>query len=320
MPARIIGTGSRLPRRAVSNRELEKWVNTTDEWIRERTGIEERHLAEEETTTSMAVDAARAAIEDAGIEAGEIDLIIVGTVSADMCFPSTACQVQSEIGADRAVAFDINAACAGFLFGLFIAESYMQAGMAQTALIIGGETLSKMMDWQDRSTCVLFGDGAGAAVVRKQERGLLSIVQGADGKSGMALTCKNRPVNNPLIKNDTALDHTRMDGREVYRFAVKTVPGAIESAMQKAGLAPSEVKYFLLHQANLRIIESVAKKLGQPMEKFPTNLQKCGNISAGSVPILLDEVNRSKMLQRGDKIVLAGFGAGLTWGAAVLEW
>lgn len=320
MPARIIGTGSRLPRRAVSNRELEKWVDTTDEWIRERTGIEERHLAEEETTTSMAVDAARAAIEDAGIEAGEIDLIIVGTVSADMCFPSTACQVQSEIGADRAVAFDINAACAGFLFGLFIAESYMQAGMAQTALIIGGETLSKMMDWQDRSTCVLFGDGAGAAVVRKQERGLLSIVQGADGKSGMALTCKNRPVNNPLIKNDTALDHTRMDGREVYRFAVKTVPGAIESAMQKAGLAPSEVKYFLLHQANLRIIESVAKKLGQPMEKFPTNLQKCGNISAGSVPILLDEVNRSKMLQRGDKIVLAGFGAGLTWGAAVLEW
>ena len=320
MPARIIGTGSRLPRRAVSNRELEKWVDTTDEWIRERTGIEERHLAEEETTTSMAVDAARAAIEDAGIEAGEIDLIIVGTVSADMCFPSTACQVQSEIGADRAVAFDINAACAGFLFGLFIAESYMQAGMAQTALIIGGETLSKMMDWKDRSTCVLFGDGAGAAVVRKQERGLLSIVQGADGKSGMALTCKNRPVNNPLIKNDTALDHTRMDGREVYRFAVKTVPGAIESAMQKAGLAPSEVKYFLLHQANLRIIESVAKKLGQPMEKFPTNLQKCGNISAGSVPILLDEVNRSKMLQRGDKIVLAGFGAGLTWGAAVLEW
>lgn len=320
MPARIIGTGSWLPRRAVSNRELEKWVDTTDEWIRERTGIEERHLAEEETTTSMAVDAARAAIEDAGIEAGEIDLIIVGTVSADMCFPSTACQVQSEIGADRAVAFDINAACAGFLFGLFIAESYMQAGMAQTALIIGGETLSKMMDWQDRSTCVLFGDGAGAAVVRKQERGLLSIVQGADGKSGMALTCKNRPVNNPLIKNDTALDHTRMDGREVYRFAVKTVPGAIESAMQKAGLAPSEVKYFLLHQANLRIIESVAKKLGQPMEKFPTNLQKCGNISAGSVPILLDEVNRSKMLQRGDKIVLAGFGAGLTWGAAVLEW
>lgn len=320
MPARIIGTGSYLPLRKVNNRELEKWVDTTDEWIRERTGIEERHLAVEETTTSMAVSAARAAMENAGVRAGEIDLIIVGTVSADMCFPSTACQVQSEIGAERAVAFDINAACAGFLFGLSIAEAYMQAGMAGTALIIGGETLSKMMDWQDRSACVLFGDGAGAAVVRKEETGILSLLQGSDGKSGTALTCRNRPVNNPLVKNDPALDYAHMDGRAVYRFAVKTVPCAIESALEKAGIAPEEIKYFLLHQANLRIIESVAKKLGQPMEKFPTNLQKCGNISAGSVPILLDNVNRSKMLQRGDKIVLAGFGAGLTWGAAVLVW
>lgn len=320
MPARIIGTGSYLPQRAVSNKELEKWVDTTDEWIRERTGIEQRHLAEQETTTSMAVEAALAAIRDAQIEAKEIDLIIVGTVSADMCFPSTACQVQSLIGADCAVAFDINAACAGFLFGLSIAQAYMQAGMAQTALVIGGETLSKMMDWQDRSTCVLFGDGAGAALVRKQERGIISLVQGSEGKRGMALTCQNRPVNNPLVKNDTDLDHTRMDGREVYHFAVKTVPKAIENAMEKAGVASGEIKYFLLHQANLRIIESVAKKLGQPMEKFPTNLQKCGNISAGSVPVLLDHVNRSGMLQRGDKIVLAGFGAGLTWGAAVVEW
>ena len=320
MPARIIGTGSCLPMRTVSNRELEVWVDTTDEWIRERTGIEERHLAVEETTTSMAVSAARAAMENAGIEAGEIDLIIVGTVSADMCFPSAACQVQSEIGAERAVAFDINAACAGFLFGLSIAEAYMQAGMAGTALIIGGETLSKIMDWQDRSTCVLFGDGAGAAIVRKEETGILSLVQGSDGKSGTALTCRNRPVNNPLVKNDPALDYTYMDGRAVYRFAVKTVPCAIESALEKAGTDAGEIKYFLLHQANLRIIESVAKKIGQPMEKFPTNLQKCGNISAGSVPILLDHVNRNGILQRGDKIVLAGFGAGLTWGAAVLVW
>ena len=320
MPARIIGTGSCLPRRTVSNKELEKWVDTTDEWIRERTGIEERHIAVEETTTSMAVEAARAAMENAGITAEEIDLIIVGTVSADMCFPSTACQVQSEIGAENATAFDINAACAGFLFGLSIAEAYMQAGMAETALVIGGETLSKMMDWQDRSTCVLFGDGAGAAIVKKEERGLLGLVQGSDGKSGEALTCRNRPVNNPLVKNDPALDHTQMDGRGVYRFAVKTVPHAIESAMEKAKISPDEIKYFLLHQANLRIIQSVAKKIGQPMEKFPTNLQKCGNISAGSVPVLLDMANRSGMLERGDKIVLAGFGAGLTWGAAVLVW
>ncbi len=320
MPARIIGTGSCLPGRTVSNQELEEWVDTTDEWIRERTGIEQRHLAVEETTTSMAVEAAKAAMENAGVSADEIDLIIVGTVSGDMCFPSTACQVQSQIGAENAVAFDINAACAGFLFGLSIAEAYMQADMARTALIIGGETLSKMMDWQDRSTCVLFGDGAGAAVVQKDETGILGLVQGSDGKRGSALTCRNRPVNNPLVKNDPMPDHTQMDGREVYRFAVKTVPQAIEEAMEKAGTEPGEIKYFLLHQANLRIIESVAKKIGQPMEKFPTNLQKCGNISAGSVPILLDHVSRSGMLKKGDKIVLAGFGAGLTWGAAVLVW
>lgn len=320
MPARIIGTGSCLPRRRVSNQELEKWVDTTDEWIRERTGIGERCLAVEETTVSMAVQAAQRAMESAGVSADELDLIIVGTVSADMYFPSTAAQVQSEIGADQATAFDINAACAGFLFGLTIADAYMKANMAGTALVIGAETLSRLMDWQDRGTCVLFGDGAGAAVVRREEEGLLGMVQGTEGKSGMALTCHNRPVNNPLVQNDTALDHTRMDGRAVYKFAVKTVPAAIEKALEQARVAPGEIRYFLLHQANIRIIESVAKKMGQPMEKFPTNLQKCGNISAASVPILLDHVNREGMLERGDKIVLAGFGAGLCWGAAVLTW
>ena len=320
MPARIIGTGSCLPERTVSNRELEKWVDTTDEWIRDRTGIAQRHLAVEETTVSMAVRAGKNALENAGADADEIDLIIVGTVSADMYFPSTAAQVQSGLGADNAVAFDINAACAGFLFGLAIADAYMKAGMAETALVIGAETLSRLMDWQDRGTCVLFGDGAGAALVRRQEEGILSLVQGTDGKSGMALTCHNRPVNNPLAQNEAAVDFTRMDGRAVYKFAVKTVPCAIEKALEQAKIPAEEIKYFLLHQANIRIIESVAKKMGRPMEKFPTNLQKCGNISAASVPILLDHVNREGSLSRGDKIVLAGFGAGLTWGAAVLTW
>lgn len=320
MPARMIGTGSALPKKAFGNKELEKLVDTTDEWIKSRTGIENRYIAVEESTTSMAVEAAKRAMEDAGVGAEELDLIIVGTISGDMCFPSTACQVQSAISATNATAFDINAACAGFLFGLTIAEAYMKAGMAQTALVIGAETLSKMMDWNDRSTCVLFGDGAGAAVIKKEETGIEGIVQGSDGARGGALVCKNRPVNNPFVHNGFLTDYTKMDGQAVYKFAVQTVPRAIEEVLDKTGVKAEEIKYFLLHQANIRIIESVARKLNQPISKFPANLQECGNISAGSVPILLDFVNKSGKLVRGDKIVLAGFGAGLTWGAAVLTW
>ena len=320
MPARMIGTGSALPKKAFGNKELEKLVDTTDEWIKSRTGIENRYIAVEESTTSMAVEAAKRAMEDAGVGAEELDLIIVGTISGDMCFPSTACQVQSAISATNATAFDINAACAGFLFGLTIAEAYMKAGMAQTALVIGAETLSKMMDWNDRSTCVLFGDGAGAAVIKKEETGIEGIVQGSDGARGGALVCKNRPVNNPFVHNGFLTDYTKMDGQAVYKFAVQTVPRAIEEVLDKTGVKAEEIKYFLLHQANIRIIESVARKLNQPISKFPAHLQECGNISAGSVPILLDFVNKSGKLVRGDKIVLAGFGAGLTWGAAVLTW
>lgn len=320
MPARIIGTGSALPEKVVANQDLEKLMETTDEWIRSRTGIEKRHIAVTETTSSMAVEAAKRAIDSAGISADEIDLIIVGTVSGDMCFPSTACQIQEAVLAKNATAFDINAACAGFLFGLTIADAYMKSGMAKTALVVGAETLSKMMDWNDRSTCVLFGDGAGAAVVRDDDAGIISIVQGSDGARGNALICRNREVNNPFVKNSCKLDYTGMDGQAVYKFAVKTVPAAITEALDKAGISPDQVKYFLLHQANIRIIEAVAKKMKQPIEKFPTNLQECGNISAGSVPILLDFVNQEGKLVKGDKIVLAGFGAGLTWGAAVLTW
>ena len=320
MPARIIGTGSALPALLVSNRELEKIVDTTDEWIRSRTGIESRHIAVEETTASMAIEAAKKALQDAKVFPEEIDLIIVGTISPDHYFPSTACEIQSALGAVNATAFDISAACAGFLFGLGIVDAYMKAGTVRTALVVGAETLSKMMDWNDRSTCVLFGDGAGAAVVRSDESGIMSMVQGSDGARGNALTCEGRRVNNPYKKNDTSLDYTKMNGQEVYKFAVKTVPKSIEEALLKANVKADDVKYFLLHQANLRIIEAVAKRLGQSIEKFPTNLQECGNISAGSVPVLLDHVNREGMLQKGDTIVLAGFGAGLTWGATVLIW
>lgn len=334
MTLKILGTGSFLPELSVSNDRLSEIMDTSDEWIRSRTGIEERHIAVTETTTSMAVEAAKRAIENAGISAEELDLIIVASVSTDHHYPSTACEVQSALSAKNAVAFDINAACSGFLFGLGIAKAYFTSGIYEKALIIGAETLSKMMDWDDRSTCVLFGDGAGAAVVEKAETGMISMVQGSDGAKGMVLNCKNRAVNNPFVKeyrnanpekteeNSTLseLDYTHMEGQEVYKFAVRTVPKAIDEVLEKAGVSADEVKYFVLHQANIRIIEGVAKRLGQPMQKFPTNLQKCGNISAGSVPILLDMINREGKLNRGDKIVLAGFGAGLTWGAALLSW
>lgn len=320
MAARIIGTGSYLPSLVVSNNDLEKIMDTTDEWIRSRTGIERRHIAVEETTTSMAVLAARAAMENAGIGPEELDLILVGTISGDCYFPSAACQVQSALGADKAVAFDVSAACAGFLFGLGIANAYIRAGMIKTALVIGSETLSKMMDWTDRSTCVLFGDGAGAAVVREDDQGILSLLQGSDGKSGDALVCENRRVNNPYKESSRELDFTKMNGQEVYRFAVRTVPRSVEEALSAADTKADEIKYFVMHQANIRILEAVAKRLEQPFEKFPTNLQECGNISAGSVPVLLDEVNRAGKLKRGDKIVLAGFGAGLTCGTTVLVW
>ena len=320
MTTRIIGTGSCLPKKVLTNAEMETIVETSDEWIKSRTGIEQRHMAIEETTTTLAVKAAERALEDANTQPEEIDLIIVGSVSADRHFPSTACEVQSAIGAVNATAFDINAACSGFLFGLGIANAYFNSGTFRKALIIGAEVLSKMMSWEDRSTCVLFGDGAGAAVVERSEEGIISMTQGSDGVKGGVLSCYNRPVNNPFVKNDTVLDYTSMNGQEVYKFAVRTVPEAISKVLNDAGVSSDEVKYFVLHQANIRIIEAVAKRLGQSMEKFPTNLQKCGNISAASVPILLDEVNKAGMLNKGDKIVLAGFGAGLTWGAALLTW
>ena len=320
MTTRIIGTGSCLPKKVLTNAEMETIVETSDEWIKSRTGIEQRHMAIQETTTSLAVEAAKRALKDAKTQAEEIDLIIVGSVSTDRHFPSTACEVQSAIGAVNATAFDINAACSGFLFGLGIANAYFTSGTFRKALIIGAEVLSKMMNWEDRSTCVLFGDGAGAAVVEKSEEGIISMTQGSDGAKGGVLSCHNRPVNNPFVANDTALDYTSMNGQEVYKFAVRTVPEAISKVLGDAGVSPDEVKYFVLHQANIRIIEAVSKRLGQSMEKFPTNLQKCGNISAASVPILLDEVNKAGMLNKGDKIVLAGFGAGLTWGAALVTW
>lgn len=320
MTSRIIGTGSCLPAAKVTNDYLATIMDTSDEWISTRTGIRERRLAVEETTASMSIDAARKAMDDAGVTAEEIDLIIVGTITGDYVTPSTACEVQAGIGAVNAVAFDINAACSGFMFALNTVYTYMQSGMASTALVIGAETLSKIMDWNDRSTCVLFGDGAGAAIVRRDDTGILSISQGSDGSKGSVLAGENRRNNNPLVQNSTELGYVSMDGQEVYKFAVKVVPGDIKSAVKEAGLTLEDIKYFVLHQANIRIIQSVAKRLKIDIDRFPISLDHYGNISAGSIPILLDEINQKGMLEKGDKIVMCGFGGGLTWGTTVVEW
>ena len=320
MTTRIIGTGSYLPKTVVTNDDLAKIMDTSDEWISSRTGIRERRLVKEETTASMCVEAAKRAMENAGVTADEIDLIIVGTITGDHVTPSTACEVQAAIGADGAVAFDINAACAGFIFALNTAHAYLQAGICKTALLLGAETLSKIMDWNDRSTCVLFGDGAGAVVVRAAETGLLAFEQGSDGSKGHVLACKNRENNNPLVKTDAPMDYVHMDGQEVYKFAVSTVPASINRVLEKAGVSVDDISYFALHQANIRILQSVAKRLKVSEDKFPISLDHCGNISAGSVPILLDEINRKGMLKAGDKVILSGFGAGLTWGTVLVEW
>ena len=277
MKVKITGTGSCLPKLRVTNDDLGQIMETSDEWIRSRTGIIARHIAVEETTTGMSTEAADKALKSAEISAEDVDIIIAATVSADKHLPGLACEVQKNIGAENAVAFDINAACSGFLFALDTAALYL-------------------------------------------EDGILSMVQGSDGFRGDVLNCMARKVNNPYKKSDTALSYVSMNGQEVYRFAVKTVPKAVTDAVEQAGLHLEEIDLFLLHQANYRIIEAVSKRLGQPMEKFPTNLEECGNISAASVPILLDNVNNHGMMRKGMKIVLAGFGAGLTWGATVINW
>lgn len=321
MGARIIGTGSCLPKTVVTNDDLSKIMDTSDEWISTRTGIKERHLVRQETTAGMSTEAAKRAMENAEVTAEEIDLIIVGTVSADHVTPACACEVQAGIGAVNAVAFDINAACSGFMFALNIAHAYLQMGMYKTALIIGAETLSKLMDWNDRSTCVLFGDGAGAAIIRADDReGLLAFDQGTDGIRGSVLACANRTNNNPLVETSKELEYVHMDGQEVYKFAVTAVPASLHKAIEAAGLTVEDIDYFALHQANIRILQSVAKRLKVSEDKFPISLDHCGNISAASVPILLDEMNRKGTLKPGMKVALSGFGGGLTWASAVVEW
>lgn len=318
--SRIVGTGSYVPEQIVTNDDLAKIVETNDEWIRTRTGIRQRRIATSEGTSDLAAKAAERAIEQAGIKPEEIDLIILATSSQDYCFPSGACEVQGRVGAVNAVCYDLSAACTGFVFALNTAQAFIQSGVYRTALVVGSEVLSKLIDWKDRGTCVLFGDGAGAVVVRADETGILGFQMHSDGTKGNVLTCGARSNGNFLMNQKPELSYMTMDGQEVFKFAVKKVPEVISQLLEKTGTPIEEIRYFVLHQANYRIIESVAKRLKVGMEKFPANMEYYGNTSGASIPLLLDEMNRAGKLNPGDKIILSGFGGGLTWGATLIQW
>lgn len=327
MIGKICGTGSCVPEHVLDNNDLSQMVETSDEWIRERTGVVKRHIIEEETAVSMAVEAARKALENGNVQATEVDLLIVCTFTSEVLLPCAACEVQKQLGAVNAACFDLNAACTGFMFAYNTAQAYIAAGICRTALLIGSESLSNMVNWKDRGTCILFGDGAGAAVLRAEPGELLHPVMHSDGESGQALTLLSRHRKGWEERQMTAgsepippEEHIQMDGREVFRFAVKKVPEAIHEVLDANGMEAEQIDYFVLHQANKRIVESVAKRLDVDIEKFPMNLQEYGNTSSASIPLLLDEMNRDGRLKRGQTIMLAGFGAGLSWGAAILKW
>ena len=308
MNTKIIGTGSAVPSRVLDNAELSTFLDTSDEWIRTRTGIRSRHIAQEgQTASALAAQAAKKAIADAGIAAEQIEAIIVATSTPDYIFPSTANLVQQEIGAERAACFDLSAACTGFLYAMSVADAYIKVGMYKKVLVIGAEVMSQVVDWKDRSVCVLFGDGAGAVVLGEDSSGKSIFRLHSDSGSAQALT----------LGKENAV---HMNGREIFSFAVRKVPESVKEVLEESETAKEQVKYFILHQANERMIESIAKRLDVPVEKFPMNLETHGNTSAASIPVLLDELNRQNRLIPGDVLILSGFGGGLSWGSALLEW
>ncbi|AEF17396.1 3-oxoacyl-(acyl-carrier-protein) synthase 3 [Thermoanaerobacterium xylanolyticum LX-11] len=323
--AGILGTGSFVPENKLTNQDLEKMVDTSNEWIVSRTGIKERRIAPQSMTTSyMATEAAKKAIEDAGIEASEIDLIIVATVVPDMNFPSTACLVQANIKATKAAAFDIEVGCSGFIYGLSIAKQFVESGTYKTVLVIAADVLSKITNWEDRNTCVLFGDGAGAAIVGpvKDGYGILDNVIGADGTGGMHLYMpaggSRMPASEDTVKNKLHTIH--MNGQEVFKFAVNVMNTATVEVLNRCGLKPEDVDLFIPHQANIRIIDAAMKKLKLSKEKVFINLDKYGNMSAASVIVALDEALKAGRIKNGDIILMVAFGAGLTWGSTVIKW
>ncbi|TWT20829.1 beta-ketoacyl-ACP synthase III [Luteimonas wenzhouensis] len=320
--SRIAGTGSYLPSKVLTNDDLAKIVDTSDEWIATRTGIRERHIAAEgETTVDLGLHAAQRALEAAGVEASQIDLIVFGTTTPDLVFPSSACLLQQRLGIAGCGAFDVNAACSGFLYALSVADKFIRTGDAKTVLVVGAETLTRMVDWNDRTTCVLFGDGAGAVVLEADaETGILSTHLHADGS-------KKELLWNPVgvsVGFDTGAHNAgvriQMAGSDVFKYAVKALDSVVEETLEANGLDRHDIDWLIPHQANLRIIEATAKRLDMPMERVIVTVDRHGNTSSGSVPLALDEAVRSGKVQRGQLLLLEAFGGGFTWGSALLRY
>lgn len=321
----ILGIGSYVPETIVTNFDLEQKMETSDEWIVERTGIRERRIVTKgETTSDLATKAAERALADAGISAAEIDLIIVGTVTPDMMFPSVACLVQQNLKAVNAAAFDLTAVCSGFIYGLVTGSSFIKSGTYKKVLVIGAETLSTIVDWSDRNTAILFGDGAGAVVLGETSPGygILGVDLGAEGAGGDLLKVpaggSRMPTTLETITQGFHFIH--MDGNEVFKFAIKVMGETVKKALADANLSAKDITCLVPHQANMRIIQSAAKRLGLPLDKVVINVDKYGNTSAASIPIALDEGVKSGRIKQGDIIALAGFGGGLTWGAGIIKW
>jgi 3-oxoacyl-[acyl-carrier-protein] synthase-3 len=320
--SRIVGTGSYLPEKVLTNADLEKMVDTNDEWIVSRSGIRERHIAAEgETTGDLAFHAATRALEAAGLAAADVELIVLGTTTPDLIFPSTACLLQHRLGANGCPAFDVNAACSGFIYALSVADQFIRSGMVKNALVVGAETLSRMVDWTDRGTCVLFGDGAGAVVLKADsEAGIISTHMHADGG-------KKELLYNPAgvsVGFDTSLPNAGvkvlMAGSDVFKYAVKALDSVVEETLAANGLDKHAIDWLIPHQANLRIIEATAKRLDMPMDRVIVTVDRTGNTSAGSVPLALDEAVRSGRVQRGQLLLLEAFGGGFTWGSALIRY
>ncbi|CAM3945278.1 ketoacyl-ACP synthase III [Paenibacillus alkaliterrae] len=324
-PVGIIGTGKYVPERILTNQELEQMVDTNDEWIVTRTGIKERRLAaDEEATSDLALIASLKAIEAAGLTAEDIDLIIVATITPDMFFPSTACLLQDKLGAKKAAAFDLSAACSGFIYGLATGSGMIASGMYKHVLVVGAETLSRITDYTDRNTCILFGDGAGAVVLGQVEegRGFLSFELGADGSGGDLLKVHGGGSRVPATEESiqSKQHYIYMAGNDVFKFAVRIMGSAAEDALQKAGITKDEIDLLVPHQANIRIIQSALNRLNLSEDKAMINLDKYGNMSAASIPVALAEAVEQGRVNEGDCVVLVGFGGGLTWGGSVLIW
>lgn len=325
LKARILGTGRSLPEKVLTNADLEKIVDTSDEWITTRTGIKERRIAgKDEALSDFAIVAGKNALDMAGVKAEELDLVLLATVTYDQPIPATACTVQHKLGAINAAAFDFQAGCTGFIYGLSIADQYIKSGAAKKILLIGGEVLSKVIDYQDRTTCVLFGDGCGAVVLsaEKGEKGLLSSSIHSDGSMADFIEMPGGGSRIPASVESVQkrLHFVKMKGNETFKVAVRRIEGACREALEKAGVPAEKVRWFIPHQANLRIISAVAERLGWPPETFVINIERVGNTSAGSIPIALDEAVRENKIKDNDILVFSAFGAGLTWGAAVIRW